>query len=166
MSVSLPRDIGLHMGEERSWHAESSYYYYTSPTHHSTALGLKFKLATRQSKSTAATRLNQLQAWKQNKRVGLAKSLISAVILGLEALFTPIPCEQLQDHPPIGRVGKPPRLWNSLSKPARVGQKAAQGAHFWTPNSCANILCEFTCSLYAWTNPLYLPNVKLGSDVR
>lgn len=27
MSVSLPRDIGLQMWGERSWHAESSYYY-------------------------------------------------------------------------------------------------------------------------------------------
>lgn len=43
MSVSLPRDIGLHMGEERSWHEESGYYY-TSPTHHSAALGFEFKL--------------------------------------------------------------------------------------------------------------------------
>lgn len=43
MSLSLPRDIGLHMGEERKRHAESSYYY-TSPTHHSTTLGFQFKL--------------------------------------------------------------------------------------------------------------------------
>ena len=43
MSLSLPRDIGLHMREERSWHAESSYYY-MSPTQHSTALGIQSKL--------------------------------------------------------------------------------------------------------------------------
>lgn len=36
-STTGGRDIGLHMGEERSWHEESGYYY-TSPTHHSTAL--------------------------------------------------------------------------------------------------------------------------------
>lgn len=67
MSLSLPRDIGLHMGEERKRHAESSYYY-TSPTHHSTTLGFQFSYKTIKIKSCyEIERLNQLQAFFQAK---------------------------------------------------------------------------------------------------